>query len=292
MIKPNFLICGAAKSGSTALYNVISRHKNICMSIPKEPNFFRRNFDKGEEWYSKCFDHYEGENLVGEASVSNMVDTEITIERIKDFLGDKNIKFLFILRNPVERVYSDYFASVKTGKMRHEDGKFSNFIRGKVKKRDPHTTKYHHERVLKRSRYSTQVSVFIKEFGKKNVHIIISKDFLRNTEKEANKALSFLGESDLFDRVGKVKSNEGKYPNEIYEMTLDIRKKMNKYIPNRVKKETSKLRKQVKKILLTGNRPEMKKSDRKFLSDKYEEDIEFVEKIVGRELDEWRQGKS
>src|SRR5439155_20017516 len=40
MTLPNFLIIGAAKSGTTSLYAYLQQHPQVFMSIPKEPTFF------------------------------------------------------------------------------------------------------------------------------------------------------------------------------------------------------------------------------------------------------------
>lgn len=43
---PNFLVIGAARSGTTAMYHALSRHPQVFMSAVKEPNFFA--FEEGE----------------------------------------------------------------------------------------------------------------------------------------------------------------------------------------------------------------------------------------------------
>src|SRR3954447_2710817 len=40
MILPSFLILGAAKAGTTALYHYLRQHPEVCMSEIKETNFF------------------------------------------------------------------------------------------------------------------------------------------------------------------------------------------------------------------------------------------------------------
>ena len=40
MIMPNFLIIGAAKSGTTTLYDWLTQHPQVYMSPVKETNFF------------------------------------------------------------------------------------------------------------------------------------------------------------------------------------------------------------------------------------------------------------
>ena len=44
--KPNFLIVGAAKSGSTSLYQYLSQHPEVFMPVNKEPNYFVAEYQK------------------------------------------------------------------------------------------------------------------------------------------------------------------------------------------------------------------------------------------------------
>jgi Sulfotransferase family len=54
--KPNFLIVGAPKSGTTALYSYLSGHPDVGMSKDKEPHFLppilRATRDVQQRWSS------------------------------------------------------------------------------------------------------------------------------------------------------------------------------------------------------------------------------------------------
>ena len=52
---PTFLICGAPKAGTTALYEYVRQHPDVFMSIPKETGFFHKNYHKGEDWFRSHF---------------------------------------------------------------------------------------------------------------------------------------------------------------------------------------------------------------------------------------------
>ena len=43
MAKPNLLIVGAAKSGTTSLHNYLNQHYDVFMCDPKEPHFLINN---------------------------------------------------------------------------------------------------------------------------------------------------------------------------------------------------------------------------------------------------------
>jgi hypothetical protein len=106
---PNLLIPGAAKSGTTSLYHYLSAHPECGMSLPKEPYFFSRGYsphavDRYRSYFGKVAD---SARVVGEASVTYLSNPECA-ERIRTVLGDQ-IKFVFLLRNPVERAMSAFW---------------------------------------------------------------------------------------------------------------------------------------------------------------------------------------
>jgi hypothetical protein len=129
---PNFLIAGAAKSGTTSLYYYLKQHPDVFMSAVKEPKFFSgyaANPGEGPgddpRWnkfaggvssfddYVKLFRMNSGQKAVGEASVDTIYYCERTIPAIKSYLGDPRI--IVILRDPVKRAYSAYNFLVRDG---------------------------------------------------------------------------------------------------------------------------------------------------------------------------------
>src|SRR6476661_6165514 len=65
--RPDFIIVGAMKSGTTQLYNFITMHPDIEKAKSKEIHYFTLYYDKGEEWYLDHF-HSSPNKLIGEAS--------------------------------------------------------------------------------------------------------------------------------------------------------------------------------------------------------------------------------
>ncbi len=107
---PDFLIVGAAKAGTTTLYQYLCKHPSVVMSEPKEPEFFSRGdvWAKGFDWYKKLFRDAGDEKLAGEASTTytRWPHTEDAASRIAEHLPDA--RFVYILRHPVERTFSHY----------------------------------------------------------------------------------------------------------------------------------------------------------------------------------------
>ena len=124
---PNFLLVGAAKSGTTSLYHYLRQHPDIYMSPVKEPLFFSsygvetsklekeiypvslEEVVKDRGRYMGLFDGVEEETAIGEASVYYLLDHTKTIRNIKMHISDwERLKIVIILRNPVDASFSNY----------------------------------------------------------------------------------------------------------------------------------------------------------------------------------------
>ena len=107
----HFIIGGTEKAGTTSLFTYLSGHPDICGSNVKETNYFRDNWighpatDKLN--YLKYFGKRAGsEKILMEASTAYLGAAEKVAERIHKTFPDAML--LFILRNPVDRLYSSF----------------------------------------------------------------------------------------------------------------------------------------------------------------------------------------
>jgi hypothetical protein len=115
---PNFFVIGAAKSGTTTLFNVLRQHPQIFCSIVKEIRFFSNDefYAKGTDWYlSTYFAGAENYPARGEATPHYLSWSERVAPRIKDVYKDQDIKFIAIFRDPVKRAYSHYWHQFRLG---------------------------------------------------------------------------------------------------------------------------------------------------------------------------------
>jgi len=114
---PTFLIIGAARCGTTTLYTYLQSHPQIYLRPNKrpEPHFFFKDdeYAKGIDYYQRNFFPATGEwNAVGEASTSYIFGPEVP-GRIFRHLPEARL--VAILRNPIDRAYSNYRHSVRSG---------------------------------------------------------------------------------------------------------------------------------------------------------------------------------
>ncbi len=114
-MKIDFIIPGAAKSGTTSLVKYLNLSQKIYIpDFGYELNFFSKNkyYKKGFDWYHSFFNVPKSIKYLGEHSNQYMCSQK-AIKRIYDY--NKNIKLIFILRNPMNRAVSHYNANIQKG---------------------------------------------------------------------------------------------------------------------------------------------------------------------------------
>jgi hypothetical protein len=110
---PDFIVVGAQKAGTTALYAYLRWHPGITGPSWKEVSFFDRHWWRGESWYRGQFPLRAGARLVGEASPSYLFHP-LAPERARSLVPAA--KLIALVRNPVDRAYSQYQHEVALGR--------------------------------------------------------------------------------------------------------------------------------------------------------------------------------
>lgn len=113
---PDLLVLGAKKSGSTSLFVDLEQHELLRGSRVKEPNFFNRNWRRGERYYRTFFprdDEVDPAAKTFEGTPYYLVHRAVP-ERVASVLP--GARFVVVLRDPVERAWSDHQAHVRRGR--------------------------------------------------------------------------------------------------------------------------------------------------------------------------------
>src|SRR5215216_7751234 len=120
---PDFLVLGAQKAGTTALYAYLRRHPQIAGPSWKEVSFFDRHYARGESWYRGNFPSRPAtwlarrragaEPIVGEASPGYLFHPHAP-QRVATLLP--NVRLIALLRDPVDRALSHYHHELALGR--------------------------------------------------------------------------------------------------------------------------------------------------------------------------------
>ncbi|NMP33061.1 sulfotransferase domain-containing protein [Thalassotalea sp. M1531] len=186
---PKTFIIGAQKAGTTQLSALLSQHDEICLSEPKEPDFFTRNYDKGFDWYKSLFNNPDKCLIDASTSYTSRPLPELyekdqaesnnplvgVPERI--FKASPDAKLIYIVRNPVKRVYSGYWHQVTAG---YEQRPLIQAIE---------ESSYY----KRFSKYAEQLQHYLEYFPKENVLVVEFEELIEEPKKVVNQCLSFMG---------------------------------------------------------------------------------------------------
>jgi len=188
----DFIIAGFMKSGTTTLHDYLVQNTDISMCYPKEPQFFSRNYSKGIEFYESYW--AEGKKICGEASTcySRWPFYEGVPEKI--FQYNPRMKFVFIMRHPLERAYSHYSHNIIIDKLPYTS--FSDALIA-------------NDEILMSSMYMTQLDRFLEFFPESQMLLIDFDDFKVEPLGVINDIEDFLGVTKTLSSTKKTANKAG-----------------------------------------------------------------------------------
>lgn len=185
---PNLLVIGAMKAGTTSLHDYLRRHPDIFMSQVKELDFFvkERRWGLGVEWYRQQFDGRF--QLRGESSQNytkrHYFDSGIAT-RIASLMPD--VRLIYIVRDPVERIVSHYHEAVEGGYAPAEG--LNAFLSADVA----------NNHYVRTSSYFYQLEPYLRLFKRNQIHVLALEDLMDNRLVAMNHILEFLGATTVSD---------------------------------------------------------------------------------------------
>lgn len=191
---PKFLIIGAAKAGTTSLYDYISWHPRVLPAVMKEINYFGAP-ERGWEWYSAHFPRrpsWEQRFITGEARVGNFDDWSAP-RLVRDALP--GVRLIVLLRNPADRAISHYYNERRLGvesrsledAFEQELSSFEEGIEGSSGSSDFDAG------YLRLGLYAQHLKRWLKVFPANELLILISEEFFAAPDREMRKVFKYLG---------------------------------------------------------------------------------------------------
>jgi len=296
MTLPNFLVVGAAKSGTTSLYAYLAQHPDVYLCPVKEPCFFsdgnprlvRTNWE-----YEALFDTRTSEKAVGEASASYLYDPEAP-KKINALIN--GVKIIIILRNPINRAYSQWgqiFYQLGYEKLSFEEALLVEDTRislGKFNEDSPFYYGFYH--YFHMGLYYEQVKRYFDTFNRERVQIHIFEEFIKDPEKTCKEIFSFIGVDPgfipLIEKHNMAASFRFGFLHKLLLSPPPILSKVYQALPMRSKLFIYDVARSLFRMNLQDmSRPPMEKSIRDRLMVRYRENIHQLEGLLGRDLSLW-----
>ena len=277
---PSFLIIGGAKSGTTSLFAYLIEHPNIIPGSTKGGFFFSFLGNNTTSFYRSHFPIKRKNLITCEATGGYFVHPLIPA-RVHKLLP--LVKLIVVLRNPVERAYSEFHYRVMIGEQITEN--FEDVIKSELKrieigKNNPElkieNTNYHQFSFshLRHGLYAQHLENWLKFFPKEQLLILHAKDLYNNLDNIVAETFDFL--------------NLPKYQIEsrIEKNKIDKIRPLGGRQRNIYKNIDSKTR----TLFNVQNYPEMKSKTRKLLQDIFRPHNEKLFEMIGKRFD-WNDEK-
>jgi hypothetical protein len=309
---PTFLIVGAVKAGTTSLHEYLQQHPEVYMSPIKETNFFSdgdmlfNHFNKDYrqdisinvdeylkgpmdkkvhiahvrtwEQYCKLFKNVKNEKAIGEVSNSYLYSPSAP-QAIKSLLPGSLI--IMILRNPVERLFSQFLMNLRLGKITGDN--LLNEIENDEAKPVKGWGASH--LYLEVGLYYEQVKRYYDTFPANQIHVILFDDFKKDLRGVMRELFQFIHVNSDFEIDTSQKYNEAGMPrfgNLNYWLTqTGIYTLSKKLIPENFKQSVKNL------FYSKENVPKLSTTEKKWLISYYQDDVKKLSQLINKDLSMW-----
>ena len=287
MKKPNLFIIGAPKCGTTSLAKWLSGHPEVFLPEIKEPYYFADDLNIGrihsEKDYNSLFKNCKkSHKIIFDASTGYLYSNN-AINNILRYC-DKSPKFVIMLRNPVEMIYSLHSQIYYMGWEDIADFETAWFMQEKRKIGECMPKNCPEKKVLQYKEWcnlGNQLRGFIENAQGSEYHIMWLEDIRKDSKSEYLKLLDFLGlDKSELPSFNAYNPNKGYRSKKIqillsnlykYKHKLGIRKEFGLNRFNSIERK----------------REEMSGEMRGLLVKEFKNDVLLLQKITKRNLSEW-----
>ncbi|TWU18075.1 sulfotransferase family protein [Allorhodopirellula heiligendammensis] len=176
--KPNFIVIGGMKCMTSTLHDQLALQPGICMSDPKEPNYFSDDdvYARGPQWYQSIWGEGQTSDLYGESSThyTKLPTYPDTIDRLCQYCP--NAKLIYVMRHPIDRLVSHY---IHQWTMNVIDCPIDEAI-----DQFPELIAY--------SRYAYQLQPFIETYGTENILPVFFRRLRDHSQSELERICRYL----------------------------------------------------------------------------------------------------
>ncbi|MBL4654102.1 MAG: sulfotransferase [Flavobacteriales bacterium] len=306
---PNCFVVGAMKAGTTMLYESLNRHDEVFCCPIKEPNHFCSDINQSSfapyyadeladplcstgsnpvhahashvddyDTYIELFKQAKGESVIAEFSTSYLYSSKAA-ENI--FHMNSQARVIIMLRNPIERAFSEYLMNRWIGK---ESRTFKDAVAYEMKHEDlgwGQKPGLYVEAGL----YTKQVARFLAVFPASQVKVLFTDSFASNFQGSMRATCDFLSIPINELVLTQIQANEKKKSkffliNKVLYMT-GLKKKITSIVPNRLKRK-------LKKFWYSNDTERISMEDKNMMRGYFKEDIIQLEHLLSVDLSHWK----
>lgn len=277
--KVNIIGIGAQKCASTWAYEMLREHPSVAVSDEKEVNFFSYYYDKGYHWYEQQFQDHNADNFA-EISPSYFCDLNAPA-RVKAY--NPEAKIVLTLRHPVQRALSNHRHEVRLAQASPLDPSFEFGLSN-------------NPMYIEQSLYAKHLNNWLMHFDHDKILVLLMDDIKDDADAAVGKLYQFLGLSSDYKPASINKAYNRSFANKNQKLA-GIKDTL--YLASR--------RAPLKWFWLAADKMGLKSIYRRYnqvesdtvipkpapqtiedLQNIFTQDIDELEKLIGRNLDAWK----
>ena len=303
MREPNFIVAGAPRCGTTALYAYLSEHPQIFMSKVKELNYFAEDFPnmqkinfRRHEDYLQLFDDATAEHFgIGEASPFYLF-SDVAFEKM--YAALPNAKIIVSLRNPVDFIHSYHRLNLTLLREDETDLQKAWALQEKRMRGEALPTHLREPELLmygELGKFSPYIERLFAIYPREQVKVVLLDDLRADTKSLYEEVLAFLEiPSDGRDEFAQVNSNfenKSKILAKIFHPSpkiYDFFMKTISLFGTGFMEKVSIFYNKIERLNITPTqRSEMDAEFRAYLIEYFRDDIEKLSALLDRDLSAW-----
>ncbi len=304
---PNFVIAGERRCGTSTLADLLSTHPRISVHPKRDSGFFiDRHIRKGNRFLA-AEDDFSAENYAHFFADLPRGPESLICEKSADYLYFRpahlrmaaalpDAKFIFILRNPVDRAWSHYWNEVAKGR---ETCSFHEAIGLEDERLAAGGYKAYHCSYVARGFYDESLRDFFDVIERRRCHVMILEDMIRNPKASLDELLAFVGLHGFADMplMQARNSNWATLPRpwargEPVRSLAKIYGIMVSGLVHSTVRDRNARRALIRKLnapfKTEANGMRMSTDDRSRLEGVFRPHITALEQLIGRQIDSWR----
>jgi hypothetical protein len=298
---PNFLMIGAPRTGSTALHDALAKHPEFFLPHVKETHFFSAGGDfslqevlaiggtyritETADEYARFFGGAESFRHRGEIDPTILARASYAIPKLRAHLGGA-VKWIVVLRQPVERAYSNYLLHRRQEIEWYPFETYVNVVTPRTAYEIVALDRY-----FGMSFYFEALSRFFQAFGRESFLVLLYDDLRNDPPAFLRTMLRFLDADCRIVPTLELDTNAGAAPKGVLARFRAPRHPFQVFARHYLPKGLRRLAKPVLgwRVLESEDfvRPLLKAETRARLMPRYRDDILRTQDLIERDLTHW-----